>query len=72
MINSVDDPEMRKKIQDVYYEKTSSVMSDMGTIICLRNSYAKELGYDSYFDLANKKCEKSEETINNVLFKSVK
>lgn len=60
LINSVDDPEMRKKIQDVYYEKTSSVMSDIGTIICLRNSYAKELGYDSYFDLANKKCEKSE------------
>ena len=60
LINSVEDPEIRKKIQDIYYEKTHPAMIDIATIVCLRHNYAKDLGYRSYFDLVNKKSEKSE------------
>ena len=73
LINSIEDQEIRKKIQDIYYEKTYQTMSDIATIICLRNSYAKDLGYASYFDLVNKKSEKSElvfELLENISDKS--
>ena len=60
LINSVDNDELRKKIQNYYYQKTSDIMDDIGAIICLRNTYAKELGYDSYFSLSNKKTEESD------------
>jgi Zn-dependent oligopeptidase len=53
LINTIKDADTRKKIEDIYSSRTNSVIPDMCKIIVLRHYYAKELGYDSYFDYVN-------------------
>ena len=59
LINSISNAELRKKIQNAYYEKSKDIMDHIGAIICLRHNYAKEMGYTSYFSLLNKNSEVS-------------
>lgn len=53
LINSISDAEVRSRIESVYNSRTSNVITDICKIIILRQYYANELGFKSYFDFVN-------------------
>jgi len=55
LLNTISDANVRSKIETAYNMKSDSIMTDICKIIVLRQYYATELGYGSYFDYINNK-----------------
>lgn len=55
LLNTISDAHVRSKIEKAYNIKSDSVMNDISKIVVLRQFYATELGYESYFDYINNK-----------------
>jgi hypothetical protein len=55
LLNTISDANVRSKIETAYNMKSDSIMTDICKIIVLRQHYATELGYGSYFDYINNK-----------------
>lgn len=66
LINSIDNPTVRKKIQSIYESRSEHVLEDICKIICLRQHYAKELEHKSFFDYVNKQ-HHSSKSINDLI-----
>jgi Zn-dependent oligopeptidase len=50
LINNIQDPFIRKKIENLYFKNTHEALSLLEKLVVQRSQYAKKLGFKTYFD----------------------
>ena len=67
LLKRINDKKLRNEIEDKFMKKFINVMPLIGKLLILRDAYAKNIGYNTFYEMISDKTVEETEHINNLI-----
>lgn len=67
LLKKVNDKKLRNEIEEKYMKKFINIMPLIGKLLILRDAYAKNIGYNTFYELISNKTAEESDNINNLI-----
>jgi len=67
LLKKISDPKIRKELEEKFMKKYISILPLIGKLIILREAYARNMGFTSYYYLTSEKTQEETENIQNLI-----
>lgn len=67
LLKKVNDKKLRNEIEEKYMKKFINILPLIGKLLILRDAYAKNIGYNTFYELISNKTQEETDNINNLI-----